>query len=357
MPPSTPPLDRPLLRRFLRSLSAPKMLVVAVCGPHVAGYAADRCPWQLKAIHIEPTETLVGLSMPPSTFNWVGEFEGVSIDLSSSEVGMALALLLRGDGSILERIMSPLQVLPNGDLDDLQAVARSTLSLAFFSYYRDFARSVLRGFDQHPTHTVRRVLQAYRTGLTGLHLIRTGQLDLRLDPLCRKHNLTRLEALVARYRADADAVLDEDSRWIGGLVPLKVRLDRSFAGSPLPPTPPNRTGCKTTSSTCGDAFTTRRRCRTCPRSSGSVGGHGGKSGPNPPTATSSSPQMDLDLAQRGRLVPEYGVESCEGRARGSVFRFCLRWVDVGRLGTAVLRPVGGSRPTRRVRTTLLHQRA
>ena len=98
-------------RRFLVAQGAPGAFLVGVTGAHYYGFPSPDSDLDLKGIHVAPTREVVSLQPPPDSFDHLGVFEGVEIDYTSHELGMALRLLLKGNGNILERILSPLQVL------------------------------------------------------------------------------------------------------------------------------------------------------------------------------------------------------------------------------------------------------
>ena len=231
------PLD--LLKRFVHSQMQRKLICVAVSGAHAAGYAMEETPLELKGLHVEPTANLVGLTSPPRAFNWVGEFEGLLIDYSSAEIGPASHLLLRGDGSILERILSSMQVFKGEDLRKLTQVARDAICRRFFEHYRNFSKGVLTEFEGQPPRTVRQALNAYRVGLTGVHLMRTGELDLDLLALARRYKLFRLDDLVRIYREGRVKTLEDTSPWVNRMAKLHGLLDAAYEGSELPIDPEN----------------------------------------------------------------------------------------------------------------------
>jgi predicted nucleotidyltransferase len=228
-----------VLARFLRQHMTCKLLSVSISGPHAYGYAAKESPLELKGIHVEPTENLVGLSAAPKAFNWVGEFEKHRIDYSSEELGEALRRLLRGDGSILERTLASRQMLRSEDLRRLQKVSRGVICRRFFAYYRAFSKGVLREYEENEQRSVRHLLGAYRLALTGVHLLRTGKVLLDLMTLANAYGFAQLEELVRAYRDNPAAVLDNDSRWINRLVRLHTMLDQALEGSELPQDPDN----------------------------------------------------------------------------------------------------------------------
>lgn len=231
------PID--LLRRFLMEQMTRKIVCAAVSGAHVGGYDAFDGPLEIKGIHVEPTENLVGLSHAPRSVNWVGEYEGFRVDFVSAEIGLVCAALLRGDGNVLERILNPLQLVESEDLRKLRCVAEGSVCRLYYNHYNDFARGLLKDHETNPTPTVRRVLQAYRTALSGIHLLQTGELLYHLPTLAHSYGQDRLEELISIARSDAEAKLPEGSHWINHLARLHPALEKAANESPLPPDPPN----------------------------------------------------------------------------------------------------------------------
>ena len=226
------------LKRFLHQQMSRKIIGVAVLGELAHGFGAEGSPLVLKGLHVEPTENLVGLATSPSTINWVGEHEGLLVDFSSLEIGRASPALLRGDGSVLERVLAPLQIIGGQDLRRLQQVTRGVICRRFFNHYREFSRGVLKDFEGQPPCTLRRCLSAYRTGLTGVHLLRTGELELDLLTLAGTYGYPQLEQLVREHLARPGARLDESSPWINRLARLHALLDSAYESSQLPVDPP-----------------------------------------------------------------------------------------------------------------------
>lgn len=236
-------IPRDTLHAFLRrQMGGNKLLVVAVSGPHAYGYPNKNSPLELKGLHVEPTEHLVGLTAPPKAHNWVGEFQRYLIDYSTLELGEALHRLLRGDGSILERVMSSRQLIKGEDLRRLQKVTRGVVCRRFYSYYRNFARGVTRELDNGERRTVRHILSVYRLAFTGVHLFRTGKVAVELLPLAKQYRLARIRELAKAYQQDANAMLPPDSPWLNRIVKLHALLEESVEHSKLPIDPDNPKG-------------------------------------------------------------------------------------------------------------------
>lgn len=110
-------------RRFLAAQGAPLSLVVGVTGAHYYGFPSPDSDLDLKGIHVEPTARVVSLAPAADTIDHTGWFEQLEIDYTSHELGFALRLLLKGNGNILERILTPFQLLSSGEASELQQLA------------------------------------------------------------------------------------------------------------------------------------------------------------------------------------------------------------------------------------------
>jgi predicted nucleotidyltransferase len=222
------------LRRLVHTRArGRKVLLVSVTGAHAAGFANPTSPIEIKAVFVEPTENLVGLTDPRFTENWVDEFEGHRIDYSALEVGSALRLLHRGDGAILETILAPEQLLENHDASALQRVGRDSICKRLHNYYKNFCKGVMREYEANESPSAHHMLSVYRTTLTGVHLFRSGELELDLRELCRCYKMREIEALIELNQARANAVLEERGRWVRHLVRMHALLEEAVAASSL----------------------------------------------------------------------------------------------------------------------------
>jgi uncharacterized protein len=239
MPTITELIPNALLGRFLRQHLHGKLVVVAIAGSHAFGYPSKDSPIELKGIHVEPTENLVGLTAPPKAYNWVGEYESCRVDYSSEELGEALKKLLKGDGAILERILAPRQLVKGEDLRRLQKATRGVICRRFFNHYRAFSKGVMRDYEKSERRTVRHLLSAYRTALTGVHLLRTGKVVLDLMELARLYGFSQLDELVKMLQQSDAAVVSDDNHWINRLVKIHALLEAAMEESTLPVDPDN----------------------------------------------------------------------------------------------------------------------
>jgi uncharacterized protein len=229
----------PLLHRFLRSRTEEKILVAALLGTHAFGYPSADSPFELRCLYVEPTENLVGLKDPPRAHNWIGEFEGRRIDFSSMEIGQGLRRLIKGDASIMERILAPRQLIKGEELRRLQKVTRGIICRRFFHFYRNFSKGILCDHEETDRRTVRHVLGAYRLALTGVHLLFSGKVVLDLRSLALQYGFPQVETLIDAYQNSEKAALKKNDPAIHHLVKLHTLLEKALEESTLRRDPDN----------------------------------------------------------------------------------------------------------------------
>jgi hypothetical protein len=217
-------------------------LVVSLTGAHAFGFPSRDSDLDLKGVHVERTEALLGLAPPVAHATRFEIIEGVEIDYTSNEIGPVLVGLLGGNGSYLERILGLLPMRTTPALDELRALARGALSKRYHRHYRGFSAGMLRELESAERATAKKILYVLRTALTGAHLLATGELVTDVTQLLDEHGFGDAHALVARKRAAERLPVDDDERraWIARLGGALARVDEALASSPLPNEPANR---------------------------------------------------------------------------------------------------------------------
>ena len=80
-------------------------IVVALSGAHAYGFPSPDSDLDMKAIHIEPTKNLLGLSPTKVAFDRLEFIDGVEIDYTSNEISGVLSGILAGNGNYIERVL------------------------------------------------------------------------------------------------------------------------------------------------------------------------------------------------------------------------------------------------------------
>ncbi len=238
----TPDLD--LARRFIAAHPPPgRLLLCGITGAHHYGFPSPDSDIDMKGIHLAPTRALLGLDTPPETHDRLQIFEGAECDLTSHEAAKALALLLAGNGNMLERILAPLQLIEGEEVTELRALARASVSKRFAGHYRGFFRGMCREHQSRSEPRAKSMLYSYRVALTGIHLMRTGELEAdirRLAPIYGFDSIGEVVAFKRDHGEKSPLPDDLDHRHRVGWKTLAEALEAAVAESALPLEAPNR---------------------------------------------------------------------------------------------------------------------
>jgi glutamate/tyrosine decarboxylase-like PLP-dependent enzyme/predicted nucleotidyltransferase len=225
---------------FLARHGATELLVAGVTGAHFYGFPSPDSDLDVKGIHVSPTAELAGLAPPKETVDWSGFFEGTEFDYTSHEVGMALRLLLKGNGTMLERILSPLQLVHSADQQELVSIAEGAIARSVHRHYAGFMNRKIEDSKKVEKPTAKGLLYVYRSALTGIHLLNTGELVGDAVRLAAEYGFAHVAELVERKRTHPEkAPVDDPARWEADWPRLEQLLASARDGSPLPEQPAN----------------------------------------------------------------------------------------------------------------------
>jgi predicted nucleotidyltransferase len=226
-------------RWFIDQHGAPNTLCVAVTGAHAYGFPSADSDLDLKGIHIAPTAALVSLNPPLDSIDAITEFDGIEIDYTSHELGFALKLLLQGNGNILERILSPFQVVRSDRREWLQGLTRASVSRRFYRHYHGFFAN-MQAECRKVHKTAKHYLYAYRSALTGVHLLRTGECVLDVEVLARDYGFDAVGGLLEIKRGGTEQQRVNDvGRYEEDWPRLDALLNTAHRESTLPDNAPN----------------------------------------------------------------------------------------------------------------------
>jgi predicted nucleotidyltransferase len=152
-----------------------------VSGAHLYGFASTDSDLDLRGVHRLPLAELVGLRTGPETLQVGGVRDGVELDVVTHELGKFCRLLLRRNGYVLEQLLSPLVVVTSPLHAELVALAPGCLTRHHAHHYLGFARTQWRLFERNGE--LKPALYTLRVLLTGLHLMRTGEVECDLRRL------------------------------------------------------------------------------------------------------------------------------------------------------------------------------
>jgi predicted nucleotidyltransferase len=222
------------------------MLLCGITGSHYYGFPAPDSDIDLKGIHAAPLELVLALDKPEPAVNAEGMCGGILCDYTSNEVEQALKLLLKGNGNMLERIYSPFQVFETRELGELRALAPCYLSKRAFHHYKGFFMQVCDEHVKTGACRVKSLLYTYRTALTGVHLLLTGEIVGDLPSLISQYGFRLAEDLIRIYGSTTEkkTLSPEDDAVHRAQWPVLLdQLTAAFASSCLPDEPKDPGAC------------------------------------------------------------------------------------------------------------------
>jgi predicted nucleotidyltransferase len=230
----------PRIYRQIESQPYP-LLFVTISGAHLYGFPSPDSDYDLRGVHLLPLNKVVGLNVGPETIEVSGMFDGLDVDLVTHDAHKFFSLLLRKNGYVLEQLLSPLVVHTTSIHDELKQISRGCITRYHAHHYFGFAETQWKLFEKEHPRRVKPLLYVYRVLLTGIHLMRTGEVQANLVALNeREFHLPRIAELVARKLAGPEqgTLDDADFAWHESEYGrLRNLLQLAFDESKLPDAP------------------------------------------------------------------------------------------------------------------------
>lgn len=216
-------------------------LFLTISGAHLYGFPSPDSDVDVRGVFVLPPRALLGLDAPEETVNQTTFYTGYEVDLVAHDLKKFLELLLRKNGYVLEQLYSPLVVQGGAACAELRALARGAITRHVYHHYAGFARNKFHEFEAESPRRVKTLLYVYRVLLTGIHLLRTGEVEANLLRLYPAFDLPFVPDLIAQKVAER-AALDERELplYQATVARLQAELETAFVASPLPEAPANR---------------------------------------------------------------------------------------------------------------------
>jgi predicted nucleotidyltransferase len=228
-------VDLAAMRRLTEGLDY-RPLFVTVSGAHLYGFPSSDSDVDLRGCHLLPLRDVVGLDLPNQTLEHKTIDDGTEVELVSHEVGKYLRLLVRNNGYILEQVFSPIVVMGQEFLDELCPLARRCITRHHYHHYLGFYAAQRKLIAREEPKRAKPVLYAYRVLMTGIHLLRTGEVEANLLRLNEHFGFGFLDELIAR-KVGGENITVGGLDWPfheARLAELEARLDQAFQESKLP---------------------------------------------------------------------------------------------------------------------------
>jgi uncharacterized protein len=145
---------------------------------------------------------------------------------------------------VLEQLLSPLVVRSTAEYEELKAIAPKCITRHHAHHYLGFAATQWKLFQQESPPRVKQLLYTFRVLLTGIHLMRSGEVQANLCTLNESAKLSYLDELIVRKKtgaekcvleaADLESYRSENDR-------LTKELEAAYDQSKLPEMPSGNT--------------------------------------------------------------------------------------------------------------------
>lgn len=204
----------PRLNRIVAAQPYP-LLFATISGAHLYGFPSPDSDFDLRGAHLLPLKQIVGLDVTDETVECSKIIEGLEMDIVSHDVKKFFGLLLKKNGYVLEQLFSPLIVHTTPEHSELKEIARpeagrtGVITRHHSHHYFGFSETQWKLFEKERPRRVKPLLYVYRVLLTGIHLMRTGEVNANLVELNTEFKLPYICDLVARKSAGEHTSLDD----------------------------------------------------------------------------------------------------------------------------------------------------
>jgi hypothetical protein len=174
------------------------LLFATISGAHLYGFPSPDSDYDLRGAHLLPLGEVVGLQSRHETIEKSGIHDGLEIDLVTHDVKKFMGLMLKKNGYVLEQLLSPLVVHTTPEHEELKSLAADCITRHHAHHYLGFAATQWKLFQKADPPHVKPLLYVYRVLLTGIHLMRTGEVEANLVRLNESAGLPYISDLIGR---------------------------------------------------------------------------------------------------------------------------------------------------------------
>lgn len=174
------------------------LLFATISGAHLYGFPSADSDFDLRGVHLLPLPQIVGLSEGEQTVEKAGIYDGLEIDLVTHEAKKFFGLMLKKNGYVLEQLLSPLVVCTSSEHEELKQIAADCITKHHAHHYFGFAETQWELFQKADPPHVKPLLYVYRVLMTGIHLMRTGEIEANLVRLNDDSRLPFIADLIQR---------------------------------------------------------------------------------------------------------------------------------------------------------------
>src|SRR4051812_29587456 len=175
----TPFSQEPRLNTVVAEQPYP-LLFVTISGAHLYGFPSPDSDYDLRGVHVLPLRDVIGLEPGRETIESDRVEQGLEIDLVTHDARKFFGLMLKKNGYVLEQLFSPLVLHTSPEHERLKSIGRRCVTKYHAHHYFGFAETQWKLFAKESPPRVKPLLYVYRVLLTGIHLMRSGEVEANL---------------------------------------------------------------------------------------------------------------------------------------------------------------------------------
>ncbi len=187
------------------------MVFATISGAHLYGFPSPDSDYDLRGCHVLPIWEVVGLDAGRETIESSAKHVDFELDLVTHDVRKFFGLLLKKNGYVLEQVFSPLVVHTTPEHEELKEIAKRCITKHHSHHYFGFAETQWKLFEKDRPRRVKPLLYVYRVLLTGIHLMRTGEIEANLVRLNEEAQIQHIADLIDRKLTGPERSVLDDS--------------------------------------------------------------------------------------------------------------------------------------------------
>ena len=172
------------------------LVFVTISGAHLYGFPSPDSDYDLRGVHILPLKDVIGLKQSSETIDISEVRNDLELDLVTHDVHKFIRLMLKRNGYVLEQLLSPLVIHTTPEHETLKEFGHKCITKHHAHHYLGFSRTQWKLFRKEDPPKVKPLLYVYRILLTGIHLMRSGELEANLLNLNQVFKLPYIDELV-----------------------------------------------------------------------------------------------------------------------------------------------------------------
>jgi predicted nucleotidyltransferase len=221
------------------------LLFVTISGAHLYGFPSPDSDYDLRGVHVLPVDEVIGLDAGAGreTIEIARDEPGLELDLVTHDAKKFFTLLLRRNGYVLEQLHSPLVLHTTPHHAELKELSRGCVTKHHAHHYFGFAETQWKLVLKESPRRVKPLLYVFRVLLTGIHLMRTGEVEANLVTLNQSFELPYIDELIRRKLAGPEqSTLEEGDLafYQSEYDRLRGELQSAYERSELPEMPSAR---------------------------------------------------------------------------------------------------------------------